>query len=290
MATFLGESRTSAKLTEIIESAQHELILVSPYIKLNDRLKAAMKRHLQNPELRIMVLFGKNYDDKSKSVALADLEFFKQFPNVTILHEPRLHAKYYANESDALITSMNLYDFSLTNNVEVGIHTRRKGLVNGAVGNLIGMPDMDLDAGMYFLDIIEHAEKLFVKTPVYQKANLGLTKRWTGNCTIELDVLDQHYKGTKSTPTRRFGNQPDPSATVLAPPLQGHCIRTGTQIPFNVERPFCDEAYKNWNKYANPDYAEKFCHYSGEPSNGQTSKKRPILAKNWSAAKNTFGF
>jgi hypothetical protein len=68
----------------------------------------------------------------------------------------------------------------------------------------------------------------------------------------------------------------------------GYCIRTGVLIPFNVEKPMCYDAYKLWNKFRDPEYAEKFCHFSGEPSNGETSVSRPILKKNWKRAKDIF--
>ncbi|SDX05666.1 hypothetical protein SAMN05444410_108161 [Hydrobacter penzbergensis] len=60
-------------------------------------------------------------------------------------------------------------------------------------------------------------------------------------------------------------------------------------IPFNVEKPMSYEAFKLWSKYCDPDYAEKFCHFSGEPSNGETSVSKPILKKNWKKAKEIFG-
>lgn len=65
----------------------------------------------------------------------------------------------------------------------------------------------------------------------------------------------------------------------------GFCIRTGEEIPFNVEKPLSYEAFKSWSKYGDPEYAEKFCHFSGEPSNGETCVSKPILKKNWSKAK-----
>jgi hypothetical protein len=62
------------------------------------------------PELELKVLFGKNDGDITKSINPEDLKFFTTFPNVEILYQPRLHAKYYANEFASIITSMNLYD------------------------------------------------------------------------------------------------------------------------------------------------------------------------------------
>ena len=68
----------------------------------------------------------------------------------------------------------------------------------------------------------------------------------------------------------------------------GYCIRTGIPISFNIERPMSIEAYRKWEEYSNEDYPEKYCHFSGEQSNGGTSMKQPVLSKNWKKAKETF--
>ena len=47
-----------------------------------------------------------------------------------------------------------------------------------------------------------------------------------------------------------------------------------------------NKAFKMWSKYGDKDYQEKYCHYSGEPSNGETSFAKPILRKNWKKAMN----
>ena len=83
---------------------------------------------------------------------------------------------------------------------------------------------------------------------------------------------------TKSSFTRATGKPSNGRQT-------GFCIRTGVEIPFNVEKPMNYDAFKSWSKYGDTEYAEKFCHFSGEPSNGETSVSRPILKKNWKKAK-----
>ena len=65
----------------------------------------------------------------------------------------------------------------------------------------------------------------------------------------------------------------------------GYCIRTGESIPFDIKMPFNKKSHTSWNRYKNPEFEEKFCHYSGEESNGQTCYSRPILRKNWTKAK-----
>jgi hypothetical protein len=51
----------------------------------------------------------------------------------------------------------------------------------------------------------------------------------------------------------------------------------------------CDSAFQNCEKFSNNEYPEKYCHFSGEPSSGETTFSRPILRKNWTKAKDVFG-
>ncbi len=61
----------------------------------------------------------------------------------------------------------------------------------------------------------------------------------------------------------------------------GYCIRTGEEIAFNPQRPFCYKAYKSWAKFENYDFPEKYCHKTGKPSNGETSMANPELKNDW---------
>jgi len=65
----------------------------------------------------------------------------------------------------------------------------------------------------------------------------------------------------------------------------GYCIRTGVEIPFDPSRPFSYEAYKVWAQYYDEFYPEKFCHFSGESSEGKTSMEYPILKKHLKEAR-----
>lgn len=69
----------------------------------------------------------------------------------------------------------------------------------------------------------------------------------------------------------------------------GYCIRTGVQINFNPEQPMCYKAFNSWAQFSDGDYQERFCHYTGDRSDGETSYNRPILKKYWNEAKKKFG-
>jgi hypothetical protein len=115
-ARFLTDSDLNAALERIFKDAGKQLLLISPYIKLHDRLLALLRMRLDDQDLFIQVVFGKNEEDPGKSMLKEDLEFFMQFPNIEIRHQRRLHAKYYTNDKEAIITSMNLYSYSQWSN------------------------------------------------------------------------------------------------------------------------------------------------------------------------------
>lgn len=57
---------------------------------------------------------------------------------------------------------------------------------------------------------------------------------------------------------------------------EGSCIRCGTKIPYNVNRPLCDDCYQIWVQFGNIDYIEKFCHKCGKEFNDSISYRQPL--------------
>ncbi|HKG06836.1 MAG TPA: hypothetical protein VKB19_10285 [Pedobacter sp.] len=88
----------------MIKEAEYQLIFISPYIKLHDSYKEALKSKIDMDDLEIIIIFGKNEEQKSKSLSTEDFGFFKQFKNITIKYRERLHAKIYA----MMITHLSL--------------------------------------------------------------------------------------------------------------------------------------------------------------------------------------
>lgn len=279
MATFLTGNDLNAQLENLFEYADKYIILISPYIKLHDRYASALKAKKDNPYLKIIIVFGKNEDDFSKSMKQEDFNFFKDFPNIEIRFEKRLHAKYYANESSAILTSMNLYNFSQDNNIEAGVLTNRKGIL----GSITSQDTLENDAAAYFERVIDQSDLLFLKEPKFESTMLGLSSRYTTS-VIETDKLSDFFNN-KLLSGASF--KKDNFIPKQAPNQMGFCIRTGTQVPFNPKHPMCETAFQNWKKFSNNEYPEKYCHFSGELSNGETSFSKPILRKNWTKAKET---
>lgn len=118
MAKFLNTSATNYFLEELIKNAQDKIILISPFLKLNDRIKELLEDK-NRLKIDIRIVYGKSELQPEETRWLKQLEF------VRTSFCKNLHAKCYINETSAIITSMNLYEFSQVNNNEMGIFVSR---------------------------------------------------------------------------------------------------------------------------------------------------------------------
>lgn len=114
MSEFLRTSKISSKIEEIIVTAKEEIILISPYLQLS---RILLERLIERggEGIKIRFVFRK------EKVHQEQVALLKKVPNIKIFSLENLHAKSYTNEKMAIVTSMNLYDFSERNNREIGI-------------------------------------------------------------------------------------------------------------------------------------------------------------------------
>lgn len=119
MAKFLNTSATNYFLEELIKEAKDRLILISPFLKLNDRIKELLsdKNRLK---IDVRIVYGKSELQPAEMAWLQELTFIRTS------YCKNLHAKCYMNESMCIITSLNLYEFSQVNNNEMGILIKRE--------------------------------------------------------------------------------------------------------------------------------------------------------------------
>ena len=116
MVEFLTTTSISAELEKLIKSAREEITLISPYLKVNPRLQGFI-RDADMRRVRLTVIYGKRDMQDTEREWINGLA---TPPETWFV--PNLHAKCYLNENAAIITSMNLYEFSQQNNDEMGIY------------------------------------------------------------------------------------------------------------------------------------------------------------------------
>lgn len=118
MAKFLNTSATNYFLEELIKQTQERLIIISPFLKFNNRIKELLADK-DRLKIDVRLVYGKN------ELAPAEINWLSGLEFVRTSFCQNLHAKCYLNENAAIITSMNLYDFSQVNNNEMGVYVER---------------------------------------------------------------------------------------------------------------------------------------------------------------------
>lgn len=118
MAKFLNTSGTNYHLEELIKNARDRLILISPFLKLNERIKELLADK-DRLKIDVRVIYGKS------ELAPAEIEWLKALRFVRTSFCKNLHAKCYISEEACIVTSLNLYEFSQVNNNEMGIFILR---------------------------------------------------------------------------------------------------------------------------------------------------------------------
>jgi hypothetical protein len=118
MAKFLNTSATNYFLEEIIKTAKDRLFLISPFLRLNERIKELLEDK-NRLKIDVRVVYGKN------DLQPAEMNWLKDLTFIRTSFCKNLHAKCYLNEESAIITSLNLYEFSQVNNNEMGVFIRR---------------------------------------------------------------------------------------------------------------------------------------------------------------------
>ncbi len=105
-------------LEELIKNAEDRLILISPFLKLNDKIKELLEDK-NRLKIDIRIIYGKS------ELHPDEMNWLKELSFVRTSFCKNLHAKCYINESSCIITSLNLYEFSQVNNNEMGIFIDR---------------------------------------------------------------------------------------------------------------------------------------------------------------------
>jgi predicted rRNA methylase YqxC with S4 and FtsJ domains len=113
MAKFISTTEISYHIEKIIKESKFFLVLISPYFKVHERLQKLLIK--KSAYTSITIVYGKEELNKS------EWYWIEKLKEKNIHFEKNLHGKIYLNEEYALITSMNLYEYSQVNNIEYGV-------------------------------------------------------------------------------------------------------------------------------------------------------------------------
>ena len=120
MAVFLNTTQTLGEIENMITTAKRYVVLISPYIKINENLISRLNDAVTRRKINIKLICRKGDlkpDEKAKIV---------QINNLDLLFNEKVHAKCFYNESIMVITSLNLYNSTSGDNHEMGILLNEK--------------------------------------------------------------------------------------------------------------------------------------------------------------------
>lgn len=118
MAKFLNTSAINYFLEDLIKNAKDRLILISPFLKLNDRIKELLEDK-NRLKIDVRIVYGKS------ELQPQEINWLKGLTYIRTSYCKNLHAKCYLNEEVCVISSLNLYEFSQVNNNEMGVLINR---------------------------------------------------------------------------------------------------------------------------------------------------------------------
>lgn len=118
MAKFLNTSATNYFVEELIKTTKDRLILISPFLRLNDRIKELLEDK-NRLKMDVRIVYGKS------ELQPEEINWLRELKYIRTSFCKNLHAKCYLNEELCIITSLNLYEFSQVNNNEMGVLVRR---------------------------------------------------------------------------------------------------------------------------------------------------------------------
>ena len=222
MAKFLTTSDVTAHLEKIIKEAKSRLVLISPYLQINPKIKTLLQDKDRETQTKVESRFSKVISVLKNEDATAKMKihivyridklhsrestWLQGLSSIETIPLRNLHTKCYLNEDYALITSMNLYESSQVHNYEMGILVARNNWDNSS--------DKEL-----YKAIEKHAEELI---------RYGKKETSVVNPVISSTETLNHSKSVPATPgnSKRSSSRKTKTATpTLERPSSGHCIR-----------------------------------------------------------------
>lgn len=270
MSSFVTGDQLTKVVYNILFDAKERLLLMSPYIKLDSYFRKILDKHVANPSLEILVVFGKNSGQITRSISQEDLAYFTKFPNVTLVHAPALHAKYYGNEKEGVVTSINLYDYSFQNNIEFGVYSETSPLVEKMIESLTSKnKNIDDQAFAQAVHVAATHDVIFARRPCFKQSKGILAKLTNSKDYLEPVVLFNaiedivHNRRYESRRLREFPKEVDAlqmSPQTLPQRAEVSSYQASSHSGYQQAR---QQAVTSQNVKVDPGYG--FCIRTGEP-------------------------
>lgn len=221
----------ASKLEQIIDEARSVVILISPYVQVDnriaDKLKYAAERGVS------IVLLHRPRELKNEA-----LQLFNELSNCETVPIRNLHTKCYLNDqSSVLMCSMNLYKYSEKNNWEMGVYFDFRNE-----------------------EEITSYQKIY--SEITAMLNLNLDDKESEKIMEALGRLFpiQYIDGYIIVDGKRYTKEEFKKIHQSLNVKTGYCIKCGSQIDYFPLHPYCLKCFKVWSKSKEYVHVEKHCH------------------------------
>ena len=247
MVEILNTDLINAEITEVCDRARKNLVIISPFLKINYKLRRIIESTVRR-EVKLTVIYGKRDLDKDT------LDWLKTLPSCNIGYLENLHAKIILNEEAAVMSSMNLYEYSQVNNHELGMIAWIKD-----------------GKGEYKDILFECIRMINSSTKQYGKWDIE---------DIDKPLQRKFRKDTYFVPVTEVVGFDSHAEKESKPDemIKCHCIRCGRIIPLYHDYVYCGRCLDSWKQYRNTKYVEKdgHCYICGK--NALVSAEKPACS------------
>jgi hypothetical protein len=252
----LTTSYISNKIIEFIDNSDKYCFLVTPYFKSWNNFEKCLKTASEKKKKIVFFLRDDIYYKKEIR------DFHEQF-KFDMIFIKNLHAKLFLNDHEALITSMNIYDYSKENNHEIGVLIKNKDDVKEILNEFIINE-------LFKNSFIKGKEPLFLEGNYYQLLkNDYFFEEDINNCRISYEtdnknILEENSKNQTNSDNNILKEEVSEIVIVknevnlnVNEINKGYCNCCPERIPYNEKSPLCKECSEKKDKKS------IYCHRCG---------------------------
>lgn len=257
MNKIISNHHISPEIIDLIKNSEKYVVLISPYLYLWKHLKDEIIKCSER-EVKVLLIiksFEKESPKNKSSIKLNNRmdileETLKDFVSkgIEIYTNESLHTKLYMSEKLGLVSSMNLYDYSMKSNQELGIV---------------------IDDDKTQKQLNEYVKELKSNSSNYNPIDIE----------DDMDIPDRF--GFCIRCGKNDTKEPEPSRDIdsfILETIDRHFMEEEGVDPediFQSTNYLCKDCLPIWEKYGkNEEFPEKYCFVCGEKN--KTSVKRPF--------------
>ncbi len=114
MARFITTTEISYLTEDAIRNGKQCVLIVTPYLKVPTRFREIIEERDKSGDVRI-VFVCRPFDSKS-----SEKRWLESLTDTGIVYLENVHAKCVLTPDRAIVSSLNLYEYSMVNNIEFG--------------------------------------------------------------------------------------------------------------------------------------------------------------------------